>query len=161
MNQGDLGSIPRLGRPRDEGNGNSLQYSCLKNPVDGEATVHGVTKSQTWLRMSTRQDKVPPVKYGLNNLVQLCNMPISLYHIPCFFISLHSFLLIHINVNQEKWSKTYFALCHCSFWTVLYSRIFAFENWHFTSLHFILNSYTFEKEKKMLPLAHWDFSWVE
>ena len=33
-----------------EGNGNSLQFSCLGNPVDRGAwwaTVHGVTKSQT------------------------------------------------------------------------------------------------------------------
>ena len=33
-------------------NGNPLQYSCLGNPMDGEAwwaTVHGVTKSQTRL----------------------------------------------------------------------------------------------------------------
>ena len=36
-----------------EGNGTPLQYSCLENPIDGgawKATVHGVTKSQTWLR---------------------------------------------------------------------------------------------------------------
>ena len=35
-----------------EGNGNPLQYSCLENPMDGEAwlaTVHGVTESQTRL----------------------------------------------------------------------------------------------------------------
>ena len=35
-----------------EGNGNPLQYSCLKNPMDGGAwwaAVHGVAKSQTWL----------------------------------------------------------------------------------------------------------------
>ena len=35
-----------------EGNGYSLQYSCLENSMDGRAwraTVHGVTKSQTWL----------------------------------------------------------------------------------------------------------------
>ena len=35
-----------------EGNGNPLQYSCLKNPMDGEAwqaAVHGVMKSQTRL----------------------------------------------------------------------------------------------------------------
>ena len=31
---GDLGSIPGLGRPPGEGNGNPLQYSCLKNPMD-------------------------------------------------------------------------------------------------------------------------------
>ena len=34
--------------PPGEGNGNSLQYSCLENPMDRgawQATVHGVTKS--------------------------------------------------------------------------------------------------------------------
>ena len=34
------------------GHGNSLQYSCLQNPMDRgawQATVHGVTKSQTRL----------------------------------------------------------------------------------------------------------------
>ena len=33
-NAGDLGSIPRLGRSPGEGNGNPLQYSRLKNPMD-------------------------------------------------------------------------------------------------------------------------------
>ena len=36
-NVGDLGSIPGLGRSPGEGNGNSLQYSCLENPMDGGA----------------------------------------------------------------------------------------------------------------------------
>ena len=47
---GDAGSIPGLGRSPREGNGNSLQYSCLENPMDRgawKATVHGVMKSQT------------------------------------------------------------------------------------------------------------------
>ena len=35
-NAGDWGSIPGSGSP-GEGNGNSLQYSCLENPMDGEA----------------------------------------------------------------------------------------------------------------------------
>ena len=30
-NEGDPGSIPGLGRSPEEGNGNPLQYSCLKN----------------------------------------------------------------------------------------------------------------------------------
>ena len=49
-NAGDLGSIPGLGRSPGEENGNPLQYSCLENPMDGEAwwaKVHGVTKSRT------------------------------------------------------------------------------------------------------------------
>ena len=43
----DLGSIPGLGRSPKEGNGNSLQESCLENPMDRGAwwaTVHRVTK---------------------------------------------------------------------------------------------------------------------
>ena len=49
----DPDSIPGLGRSPGDGNGNPLQYSCLQNPMDGEAwwaTVHGVAKS--WTRLS-------------------------------------------------------------------------------------------------------------
>ena len=48
----DTGSIPGLGRLPGEGNGNPLQYSWLGNTLDRGAwqvTVHGVTKSWTWL----------------------------------------------------------------------------------------------------------------
>jgi len=33
-NVGDLGLIPGSGRSSEEGNGNSLQYSCLENYMD-------------------------------------------------------------------------------------------------------------------------------
>ena len=36
-NAGDPGLIPGLGRSPGEGNGNSLQYPCLENPMDREA----------------------------------------------------------------------------------------------------------------------------
>ena len=51
-NTGDVRSIPGSGRSPGEGNGNSLQYSCLKNIMDRGAWqgVHGVAKSLTWLR---------------------------------------------------------------------------------------------------------------
>ena len=52
QNAGDPGSILGLGRYPGEENGNPLQYSCLENPMDGEAwqaTVHGVAKSRTQL----------------------------------------------------------------------------------------------------------------
>ena len=45
-NAGDLGSMPWSGRSLGEGNGNQLQYSCLENPMERGATVHGVPKSQ-------------------------------------------------------------------------------------------------------------------
>ena len=51
-NAGDLSSITGLGRSPGEGNGNPLQYSCLKNPMDGGAwwaTVHRITKNRTRL----------------------------------------------------------------------------------------------------------------
>ena len=41
---GDAGLIPGSGRSPGEGNGNSLQYSCLGNPKDRGATVHEVTE---------------------------------------------------------------------------------------------------------------------
>ena len=50
---GDTGSVSELGRSPGEGNGNSLQYSCLENPMGrgvSQATVHGITKSQTQLK---------------------------------------------------------------------------------------------------------------
>ena len=36
-NAGDLGSIPGSGRSPGERKGNPLLYSCLENPMDGEA----------------------------------------------------------------------------------------------------------------------------
>ena len=47
-NEGDLGSIPGLGRSPGGGNGNPLQYSYLENPTDRGAwwaTAHGVAES--------------------------------------------------------------------------------------------------------------------
>ena len=47
-NAGDPGSIPGLGGSPGEGNGTTLQYSCLENPMDRGAwwaTVHGVAQS--------------------------------------------------------------------------------------------------------------------
>ena len=46
-NAGDPGLIPGLERALGEGNGNSLQYSCLGNPTEKgawQATVQGVAK---------------------------------------------------------------------------------------------------------------------
>ena len=54
---GEAVSIPGSGRSPREGNGNSLQYSCLENPMDNgawRATVHGVAKS--WTRLLCKQD---------------------------------------------------------------------------------------------------------
>ena len=46
-NEGDLGSIPGLGRSPGEGKGYPLQYSALENYID--CIVRGVAKTLTWL----------------------------------------------------------------------------------------------------------------
>ena len=42
-NAGDQSLIPGLGRSPGEGNGNALQYYCLKNPMD-----KGVWQASPW-----------------------------------------------------------------------------------------------------------------
>ena len=49
----ELQEIPGSGRSPEEGHGNSLQYSCLENPMDKGVwwvTVHRVTKSWPQLK---------------------------------------------------------------------------------------------------------------
>ena len=46
----EMGLIPELERSPEGGHGNSLQYSCLENPMDKGAwlaTVHKIAKSWT------------------------------------------------------------------------------------------------------------------
>ena len=43
-NTEDLCSVPGSGRSPEEGNGNTLKYSCLGNPMDWQAIVPGVTR---------------------------------------------------------------------------------------------------------------------
>ena len=55
---GDAVSVPESGRSSGEGNGNSLQYSCLSNPMDRERSLVGYSpwshkESDTTERLST------------------------------------------------------------------------------------------------------------
>ena len=60
---GDTSLIPGLGRSPGGGNGNPLQYSCLKNPMDRGAwwaTVQRVSKN--WTRLSNSPPKTDLIK---------------------------------------------------------------------------------------------------
>ena len=69
------GSIPGLRRSPGEGNGNSLQYSCLENPMDQgvwQATVHGVGKSQTWQNMVHNKYTSNIKNIEINKVISSC-----------------------------------------------------------------------------------------
>ena len=62
-----LGSIPGLGGPPEVGNGNPLQY-CLESAMDRgarQATVHRVTKSQTWQSATTTATATMSLIYSI------------------------------------------------------------------------------------------------
>ena len=61
-NAGDLGSIPRLGRYPQEGNGYPLQYSGLGNPMDRGALVG----YRTWDHKESDHDLVINTFTSLN-----------------------------------------------------------------------------------------------
>ena len=57
-NEGDLGSIPGSAISPGEGNGNPLQYSCLKNPMDRgawQATSMGSQRVGTLFQVQVLQ----------------------------------------------------------------------------------------------------------
>ena len=78
----DPSLIPESGGSPGGGNGNLLQYSCLKNLMGRGAwqgTVHRVAKSQTWVKWLSTQ-----------NVVKYVNIMISLrwqkqWHLVSFF----------------------------------------------------------------------------
>ena len=68
----DAGSVPGLGRYPGESHGNSLQYSCLENPMDRvwQATIHGVAKSWTRLKWHSNHNSFHSVDQETN--VSIC-----------------------------------------------------------------------------------------
>ena len=85
-NARDLASNPGLGRSPGEGNRNPLQYSCMENPMDRGAsyvTVHGVTKSRTWLSDITFFLESEMLAKLSNDLVKLVILPA----IPTSFVN--------------------------------------------------------------------------
>ena len=78
-NEGDLGSSPGLERSPGGGHGNPLQYSCLENPMDRGAwwaTVDGVAKSQTWLKVTLSLFKCILIRIIIRNIhYKIINIP--------------------------------------------------------------------------------------
>ena len=67
----DWSSIPGFGRSPGGGNDNPLQYSSLENPMDRgarQASVHGVTKGQTWLKQLSKAKQKKEKRNGIFSL---------------------------------------------------------------------------------------------
>ena len=69
-NAGDGGSSPVQGRSSREGNGNSLQYSCLGNPMHRggawQATVHGVAEESDTTQQLNNNSIILHVQFVLS-----------------------------------------------------------------------------------------------
>ena len=109
VNAGDESSVPGLGRFPEEVNGNSLQYSCLGNPMDRGTwwamESMGSQKSWTWLS-----------DYNNNHIFRS-------YSINSIHIQLSKFCRINFGIEastynsqgQEQCSLTLFFLFHIQY----------------------------------------------
>ena len=61
---GDLGSVSELGRSPGGGNGNPLQYSCLKNPVD---------KGSWWIIELDMSERLTQRYWNHISVIIICN----------------------------------------------------------------------------------------
>ena len=93
----DTGSIPGWGRSPGGGNDNPLQYSCMKSSMERgawQATVHGVTKSQTRLKGLSTHIRIVDLQCCANRCcIQQCDSVIHLStHTHIYILRLNSFL---------------------------------------------------------------------
>ena len=115
-NTRDSVSIPASGRSPGRGHGNTLQYSCLENPMDGggwQDMVHRVAKSWTHLNwLSTHPSPHQPL---------VCSPCLWI----CFFCVIFTSLLCFLN-SIYKWY-------HVAFIFVLFFKcvlIMQFSDFH-------------------------------
>ena len=86
----DVGLIPGSGRSPGVGNGNPLQYSCLKTPMNREGwwvAVHGVAKS--WMPLSDCISTSAVID-DVENLLR-CSFAICISLVNYLFISFTNF----------------------------------------------------------------------
>ena len=89
--KGDAGLISGSGRPFGEGNGNPLQYSCLKNPMDrgaSRATVCGAAESDTTEGLNTVWGPTTLLAYQSKTAFKI----VIIHHL--FLEKLNSFLFV-------------------------------------------------------------------
>ena len=96
-----------------EGNGTPLQYSCLENPMDGGAAVHGVTKSRTRLRDFTSLHCI--IRKNCNLKKKLFEYFSKIFYFFAFFIIFY--LLFMFSYDGSLLLCRLFS--HCRGWRLL------------------------------------------
>ena len=106
-NEGDLGSIPGLGRSPGEGKGYPLQYSGLENSMD--CIVHGVTKSQTTTK------RLSPIWKGSLDSQNICS-----FYNNTFLLLILWQTSFHINFLMCMWQTIGFYLHDFLIYVILF-----------------------------------------
>ena len=112
-NAGNMGLFPALGRAPGEGNGNPLQYCCLRNPMDRgawQARIHRVAQSWTQLkRLSTHTLIYIVVVVRSLSCVQLFATPWTTTHHVTLTFTISWSLLKHCDSSSPEFSMIYSA----------------------------------------------------
>ena len=132
----DPGSIPGLGRSPGQRNGNPLQYSCLRNPIDGgdwQATAHGVAKSKTWLSDFIHFISYFSIKTNWNknqiNVTLYNRIDENVSYI--FFENMKVIYEIFRNKKGPSSQGYGFSSSHIWMWELNYKESWAQNNWYF------------------------------
>ena len=114
-NEGDMGSIPGLGRTPREGKGCPLQYSGLENSMD--CIVHGVAESDRTERLSLHFSSFLLFHehfYHLHTSYSSLLLPSFIYFL--LLTALLRYNLYTVELTRYKWSIQWFLVnfCNCA-----------------------------------------------
>ena len=116
--------------PIGEGNGNTLQCSCLESPVDRGAwwdVIYRVAQSWTRLKQlsSKQQQQWNPLKQGGTIIQGNANK-----HFVCFYLGIYYFCYISPHSQSTEYiilGELFFVLEHCAYiFTANFSLHFCF-----------------------------------
>ena len=96
---GNVGSISESGRYPGEGNGNSLQYSCLGNPMDSK--VLGVTKESDMTCSLNNNNKI----FGRSLLFALASGCFKLFFTYFLFMPMESTIQESYQDPLSPWKR--------------------------------------------------------
>ena len=160
-NAGDVGLIPGSGRSSGAGNGNSLQNSCMKKPMDRgawKATVHGVAQSWTWLSdwLSIHTVVLNYLSFLIEIYIYICvYVYICTYSLNCMCVCI--VVCIYVCIHNV------YIYAHTHIYAYIYICIYIYTHMHWVR---IVSSFTyifliFNKIQYPTHGSYWiSFGWI-